>query len=547
MSDIEVRYLDVEDIEIREESDNARTITGLAVPWDEVVDTRDLTGKAIKETFTRGAFGDVASVPLFFNHGHQRHEAPIGLVTRGEETDEGFKITARISPTVRGDETYTLLRDGVIKSMSVGFSDTPGGTRLEKGVHVRSSVKLREVSVVPFPAYAGATISEVRSENPTTEKEGSMPDIDYAPKADLIEVRESVEDLSRQFATLNTGGSSNDAGIQVRSQSFGEFVKGLQTGDAKEDAEILHKAAVSGELYERAWSPAGNVVADNAAQAPTWMANAFRLVEANRRIFNLFDKEPLPSEGMTINRPVRAVTTTGNVAEQAAQGDDLTLLKLSTTNENFPVKTYGGYSRLSKQAIERTDAAYLNAVLRFQLLDYARQTNSVVATALTTSPASYNQLTLGALSTQDKAKTWTDAVYDAAAAIADNSLGLSADVWLVSSVIFKKIASVYDAATYGRPVFSVFGDGVNNIGSVDLLGRVLNVAGLLVYPDPNLTGTDTFVCSREAITILESPGAPFRLQDQNIINLSEDFSIYGYLATVKNDLKGITRVIVPAA
>lgn len=546
MSDI--RHIDIEDFEVRQESDGERTITGLACPWDEVVQTRDLKGNAINETFVRGAFGELSSqIPLFSNHGHLRGEDPIGVVTRGEETDEGFKIVARLSNTTKANDTYELLKDKALGKLSVGFADTPGGTRVEKGVHVRSAVRLREVSVVPFSQYKGAEISEVRSEQVNTDKEAEMPENDFAPAADLIEVRESVEDLERRVATFQAPESNGSGyGVNVRSKSFGEFVKGLVDGSSREDAEMLHRAFSEADIHTRAWSPAGNVVADNAAQAPTWIANAYRLVEANRRIFNLFDKQPLPSEGLTINRPVRNVTVTGAVAEQAAQGDDLTLIKASTTNENFPVKTYGAYSRLSKQTIDRTDAGYLDMLLRAQLISYASVTNGVVATALQASPASYNQLTLGALATQDKAKTWTDAVTDAAAAIEDNSLGLKAEVWLVSAAIYKKIAGVYDAATYGRPVFLTFGEGINNVGTVSLLNRVANVGGLLVYPDPNLTGTDTFVCSSEAISILESPGAPFRLQDQNIINLSEDFSLYGYLSVVKNDLKGITRVIVPA-
>ena len=35
-----------------------------------------------------------------------------------------------------------------------------------------------------------------------------------------------------------------------------------------------------------------------------------------------------------------------------------------------------------------------------------------------------------------------------------------------------------------------------------------------------------------ALKTLESPGAPLRLQDDNIINLSKAFSLYGYLSVI---------------
>lgn len=536
MSDTQVRHLDIEDIEVREEKDGdttLRTISGIACPWDEVVQTRDIQGGRIKETFVRGAFGEISGVPLFSNHGHLRGEDPIGTVTRGEETDEGFKIVARLSETTKGNDAYVLLKDKALGGLSVGFAEVAGGTRVEKGVHVRSAVRLREVSVVPFSAYTGATITEVRSENEENkEKEATMADNDFAPAADLIEVRESVEELGRKFTAFE-GGSTHESGEAFHARSGGEFVKGLLDGSSRDDNEILTRAFT------------GAVTGDNLGQAPVWIQNEYKFVANNRRIFELFSKEALPAEGLTVNRPVAGVTTTGNVAEQAAQGDDLTYLEVVTTNENFPVKTYGGYSSLSRQAIERNNVSYLNAVLRFQALSYAKATNGAVAASLIASPASYNQYTMGALATQTAdGKEWVKAVLNGVGAIEDNSLGLTADVWLVSTAIFNKIANLYDST--GRPLFVVNGDGANTIGNLDVTKRSANVAGLQVYPDPNLTGTDTFIASSEAISVLESGGAPYRLQDENIINLTKDFSLYGYLSVVKNDLKGISRVIVPA-
>ena len=91
------------------------------------------------------------------------HEEPIGKVVEGRDTEEGFEIVAKISDTPRGNEIYTLLQDDVLNRFSVGFY--PVKDRKEGQTIVREEVTLLEVSVVPFPAFSGAKITEVRSES----------------------------------------------------------------------------------------------------------------------------------------------------------------------------------------------------------------------------------------------------------------------------------------------------------------------------------------------------------------------------------------------
>ena len=43
-----------------------------------------------------------------------------------------------------------------------------------------------------------------------------------------------------------------------------------------------------------------------------------------------------------------------------------------------------------------------------------------------------------------------------------------------------------------------------------------------------------------------SPGAPFRLQDENIVNLTKQFSVYGYVAAYSEFPEGLVP-IVPAS
>ena len=49
-----------------------------------------------------------------------------------------------------------------------------------------------------------------------------------------------------------------------------------------------------------------------------------------------------------------------------------------------------------------------------------------------------------------------------------------------------------------------------------------------------------------ALEIHESPAAPLRLQDENIVNLSQNFAVYGYAAHYAPDLSALVPVKVAA-
>ena len=92
----------------------ADSFTGVGVPYGETI---DLFG--MRERFEPGSVeldGDgVPSLVLW------RHDEPIGRITAGRDTDAGFEIDGQLSDTPRGREAATLLRDGVITRLSIGF------------------------------------------------------------------------------------------------------------------------------------------------------------------------------------------------------------------------------------------------------------------------------------------------------------------------------------------------------------------------------------------------------------------------------------------
>lgn len=495
---------EIRNMEVRSVDTDKREITGLAVPYN--VET-DIGG--YKERFEKGAFGKASDVKLFYGHSE-----PIGLVTKGEESDEGYVITARISKTARGDEVYELLRDGVLNRFSVGF--LPVEHRMDEDVVVRTKATLKEVSVVAFPAYEGAKVSEVRAEdisNNTKEDINMSEEIKYAPESEVANLRDSLEDLERRVAVFGDDKNENK-GMTFR--SGGDFLKALASG--------------SQEARDFATSVDADVT------RPGWVTERLRLKVENRPVINLFSKGALPASGNSIEYPVVSGVT-GTVDAQVAEGDVLPYMEVAVNTATAPVLTYGGYSSISRQAIERSDIAYLETVLEYQVRQYAKATNKAVRDALVAG-AGYNASTLAA----DTATGWLDVILETADEIDANSNGSAAEFMLVSSDVYRRLAVMED--TTGRPLVNISGQAVNALGSSNVLNNTMTIAGLTVVKDSALPANTCFVASSDAVKVFESAGAPFRLQDEDIIRLTKDFSLYGYMAVALTNPLAVSRVDV---
>jgi HK97 family phage prohead protease len=502
MTEMETRSFDIRSVD-----EEAREVSGIAVPYGQVINAGGYS-----ESFERGAIDSIENVKLFWNH-----DEPIGRVVKGEDTDDGYVITASISKTSRGEEAYTLLKDGVVNRFSVGF--IPVASRDEENTVVRTKVDLKEVSLVPFPAYEGATVSQVRAAVSNENKE----DINMSTEVnqEVADLRGAVDDLERKIAVLSV---REDEGNKVVHRSGGELLKALAAGDEEARSEVRFETRDFGTTVE----------AD--VTRPGWVNERMRMDLENRPTINAFSKGALPASGNSVEYPF-VKTVSGTVAVQAAEGDALSYMEVALDTATAPVKTYGGYSSLSRQAIERSDLAYLQTVLEYQTRQYAKATEKAVRDALVAATGT-NTATLAA----DDADGWIDAVVDAAAAIHDNSQGSEAEFGLASRDVFKRLAKMVDGA--GRPLFNVSGQAVNSLGSSNLLAPALNVGGLTVVINPALAANTFYVAASDAVKTWESAGAPFRLQDENIINLTKDFALYGYLAVGVLNAKAITKVDV---
>lgn len=493
------------------QSSDDRTVSGIAVPYgDEIEYTRGYF-----ETVAPGAFNPETNGPvkLFWSH-----RDVIGTVTEARNTPEGLEITARISETSLGNDAYALARDGAIDRFSIGFvplaSDT---TRDEDGnTHVvHTSIAVREVSLVPFPAYNNAVVTEVRS-TPEPVKENPMTDT-MSPVFD--EINERMASLEQAFAAAAPAPAP-----AVDARSAGEVLKALVTGDENETR------AYNGTVSS----------ADGTMTRPTWIGDLTRLVDSVNPLKALFQTGALPPDGLNLEFTELATNTIA-VNAQASEGDDLQIGKISTREKTTPVKTFGGYTQLTRQAIERTRVNLLQVHLNGMALAAGQASANYFASVFA---ATVQGRAASALTSTKTASTltWSDIVgltVDAAAAFQD--AGLPLDGLIVDKATFKALAAL--TASDGRPLMSVSGTGANTVGEFNPTGLTGDVVGIKVTPNlmakPDELGTKVVGAfySSLAMRTYETPVA--QLQDENILNLSKAFSVYRYQAVAAEIPSGL--------
>lgn len=489
------------DVQVRA-AEGKREFTGIAVPYNDEIEYFDYFDGTEREAFEPGAIANAEGCKVFW-----RHNEVIGVVTGHRDTKAGWEIDGKISDTTLGRDAYALLQDGAITQLSIGFE--PLEHRItEDGLKVWTKVRAREVSLVPNPAYENALISGIRNE----QKENSPMDITAQVKEAVTAatggINDELDGIRQALATINN--TKQEPTRAVPFESFGAYVRAAAKGE--EAALQFHRDFTGGTSAD-------------GINLPTWADNLIRLVEDKRKVKNMFQTAALPPEGLNLEF-AKLKTNSISVAQQEHEGDDLVFGKVDLITDTTPVKTYGGYSSLSRQAIERTTVSVLDTMFQAFAIAYASATEAAVRKVIT------DHLDTAAAETPLKLAgadvfAHLDAVVDASDLFAER--GYNLEGLAVSKDVFKKMARLTDGT--GDPIFHVYGQGVNRVGSLDLTGLTGNLANLPVVPLHGAPENTMAAFDHVAVKTWESPGAPFQLQDENIVNLTKDFSVYGYLAS----------------
>lgn len=130
---------------------------------------------------------------------HDQYELPIGKPLELREDAKGLFIHGKISDTQKGRDIQTLLKDGVLNELSIGF-DVIAFEFDSEGIRHLKEVRLWEVSIVTWAMNSQATIDDVKSLAESLKTEAKAGKITRsrmdALKPFIAVVRELVDILS---------------------------------------------------------------------------------------------------------------------------------------------------------------------------------------------------------------------------------------------------------------------------------------------------------------------------------------------------------------
>jgi uncharacterized protein len=155
----------MENLELRENEDGTKTLSGYAVKWEKKSHVLGYYYK-FREQFQKGAFADsLKNDDQRFLWSHDTSKV-LGRTKNNTlrlmEDGIGLRFEIDLPDTTLGDDTYKSIKRGDVDGVSFGFrAEDDDLVEPDDDIPIRTvkKAKLLEVSAVAFPAYPDSEVS----------------------------------------------------------------------------------------------------------------------------------------------------------------------------------------------------------------------------------------------------------------------------------------------------------------------------------------------------------------------------------------------------
>jgi len=438
-----------------------RTLAGLALPYNVEATVSDGT----KVMFLPGSLNAGGKMPKLYL-GHDSTQA-VGLVTAMVDTPGGMMYEARISETTLGNEALVLAADGVLDAVSVGVNPTKFSYD-ENGTMVIAEASWQELSLVPFGAFAGASVDRVAASIHQEQTEVVL-NSEQEPVEEIKEMSQPVE----APAVIEAAPMAQPLYAQARSfklPTAGEFI-----------AATIQGGGVLAEMSARIRAAAPDITTgDTPGILPEIITGSvYDGLNPIRPFVTAIGTRAMPQSGATFRRP--KITVRPTVTQQpTGQLNTLDPSTVTVANNDISKLTFGTYVTMSEQDLDWTDPASINIVLNQLAIAYGQATDNY---AVDTCHAAISQ-TASVADTSDPAD-WIAAIYDGARQISASSNYLPTHM-VVTTATWAALGALVDST--GRPVFPQIG-AMNAPGELSAASWNGNPLGLVLVVDKNAPGS----------------------------------------------------------
>jgi HK97 family phage prohead protease len=514
-----------------------RTITGIALPYN----TEATVSGGQTVSFLPGSLPTEGKAPKLYMS-HDASQA-IGLVTERTDDDEAMYFTAKVSTTALGDEALILAADGVLDSVSVGVNPTKFSFN-EDGVMIVEAADWMELSLVPQPAFSGATITDVAASIPTSEDDLSnntetAPDEPEPTESEETEVSETpvpeVIEASTVFAQPKR---------KFDLPTPGEYLAAMHIGGTTFD----NVAAATREYVRSKQSAfeaaAGDVLTtDTPGLLPVPVLGPVfaNLNQAIRPVVAAVGARAYPDGGTqkTFIRPTW--TTHTSVATQATELAAVSATTPVIASNVVSKSTIAGQVTLSLQDVDFTSPGSMDIIINDLMGQYMQASDNLAADGLVAGAAA-------------SGATWTVTANDPSSLItamyvaAFNILTATnflPDHIFVSPNVWSALGAQLDVDK--RPVFPYVGAaglmGVNGMGSADItVANTFNPFGLNLVADKNFASSTMVVARGAAIEFYESIRGLLTRDEPS--TLGKVMSYHGYASLFVADATQVQKIAI---
>jgi HK97 family phage prohead protease len=462
---------------------------------------------------------------------------PVGIVAERVDTDEAMLASMRISRTALGDEALVLAADGVM-DVSVGVNPIEY-TEDKQGRITVTKAEWMELSLVPIPAFAGATITEVAAQAASDPDESNPQE---TPEEHPVEATPAQAEVV-EAAAIPTPALPAQPKRKFAMPSAGEYLAAFHIGGDtfRKVNEAFVEAAKDRQSALQA--AAGDVLTtDTPGLLPVpVLGPVFQDLNYVRPVVAAVGARAMPDGGnqKTFIRPTW--TTHTSVAAQSPELNPVSATTPVIASNVVSKTTLAGQVTLSVQDIDFTSPAAMEIILRDLASQYLLASDNVAADAIT-SGASASGSTW-TFNTTDPS-TLITALYDAATDILSASNFLPDHVF-VSPNVWKLLGQQLDADK--RPVFPYAGAaglmGVNGAGAANITqANTFNPFGLNLVVDRNFANNTMVVAKGSAIEFYEQIRGLMSVEAPS--TLGRTFSYYGYCAAFIADSTMVQKITV---
>ena len=432
----------------------ARSITGLAVPWN--VTTTDSSGTRVM--FMPGALSEGGRAPKLIE-GHDLSKIR-GLVTERVNTSDGMMFTAKLADTRDATDTLELLKMGAIDAVSVGV--VPTKFKFDQaGTMVVEAADWHELSLVAIPAFESARIESVTASAPEDEQPEPTPQ----PESEN-EMTEPIEAAAP--AIIPTPALPAEPRKAFSMPSAAEYIVKFAAGGS-EFAEFNAKIKAAAPDV---------ITTDTPGVLPEpIVGSVFSQLDPVRPFVSAIGTRALPAGGATFRRPV--ITVYPVAAEQASQNTAVNATTMTIANNDVQKVTFGNYVTLSEQDIDWTDPNSVAIVVNQLGIAYGQATNEYAIDEC------YTSITQTQAWDSTVPQDMISGIYGAAATIASTTNRLPTHL-VVSPTVWGNLGSLVDDSN--RPLFATV-NPMNAPGSMQAGSFNGNPLGLNIVVDKDCPGS----------------------------------------------------------